>query len=75
MRVAQAAQLNWSSDPDEGIPPVVAGTINLLKAAAAEPAVKSVVLTSSSVAALAPEPNKKIVVDESKSQNPHVSKQ
>lgn len=45
----------------------MAGTINLLKAAAAEPAAKSVVLTSSSVAALVPEPNKVIKVDESES--------
>ena len=40
-------------------------TINLLKAAANEPSVKSVVLTSSSSAALLAEVNKEIIVDES----------
>ncbi|KAJ9604790.1 hypothetical protein H2200_010905 [Cladophialophora chaetospira] len=62
--VVVATQLTWSSDPNEGIPPVVAGTISLLKAAAAESTVKSVVLTSSSSAAIIPEVNKEVVVDE-----------
>lgn len=45
---------------------MIAGTINFLKAAAKEPSVKSVVLTSSSSAVLIPEANKEgVVVDES----------
>ncbi|KIW73874.1 hypothetical protein PV04_01957 [Phialophora macrospora] len=59
-----AADVSMNPDADAVISWVVAGTINLLKAAAGEPSVKSVVLTSSSAAALFPEPNKEIVIDE-----------
>lgn len=61
----QAAQLEFSPDPNFVIPPVIEGTVSILKAAAKEPSVKSVVLTSSSTAALMPVPNKEIEVDES----------
>ncbi len=59
--------MSFRPDADAVISWVVAGTINLLKAAAREPSVKSIVLTSSSAAALIPEPNKEMVVDESTS--------
>ncbi len=57
--------MSFNPDPDAVISWVVAGTINLLNAAAKEPSVKSVVLTSSSAATWFPEPNKEIVIDES----------
>lgn len=60
------ADISFSNDPDAVIPWVVAGTVNLLKAAANEPLVKSVVLTSSSAAAYFPEANKEGVIDESR---------
>ena len=63
--------MTWTSDAKEGIEPVVNGTINILKAAAAEPSVQSVVLTSSSSAAIVPEVNTEVVVDESKYHRPH----
>ncbi|EXJ63811.1 hypothetical protein A1O7_00146 [Cladophialophora yegresii CBS 114405] len=59
-----ATDTSMNPDPDAVISGVVAGTINLLEAAAGESSVKSVVLTSSSTAALIPEPNKEIVIDE-----------
>ncbi|OAL26440.1 hypothetical protein AYO20_10108 [Fonsecaea nubica] len=52
------------SDVDVVIPGVVAGTVNLLKAAAAQQSVKSFVLTSSSTAALMLQEHKRITVDE-----------
>ncbi|OAP58308.1 hypothetical protein AYL99_07398 [Fonsecaea erecta] len=59
-----ATDVSFSSDPDAVIPGVIASTVNLLRAAAAEQSVKSFVLTSSSTAALVPEPNKRMTVDE-----------
>jgi len=53
-----------SYDPNEGIPTVVDGTLNALKAAAGEPSIKRVVLTSSSTAAASPKPNVEFVIDE-----------
>lgn len=50
------------SDPNAVIPKVVGGAINALKAAAKEPSVKRVVLTSSSSAALIPQPNAEGIV-------------
>lgn len=52
-----------SYDPNEGVPIVANGTLNALKAAAKEPSVKRVVLTSSTAAA-SPQPNKEFVIDE-----------
>ncbi|KIY00479.1 uncharacterized protein Z520_04164 [Fonsecaea multimorphosa CBS 102226] len=59
-----ATDVSFSVDPDAVIPGVVAGTVNLLKTAAAQQSVKSFVLTSSSTAALIPEVNKRMIVDE-----------
>ncbi|KAK2021105.1 NAD dependent epimerase/dehydratase [Colletotrichum zoysiae] len=47
-----AAVLSLSPNPDEVIPITVAGSLNALKAAYAEPGIKRFVLTSSSAAAL-----------------------
>lgn len=52
-----------SYDPNEGIPLVVNGTLNALKAATNEPSVKRFVLTSSSTAAASPKPNVEFVID------------
>lgn len=62
----QVADITFNQDPDAVIPWVIAGTVNLLKAAASQPSVKSVVLTSSSSAAYIPEANKEGVIDESR---------
>jgi nucleoside-diphosphate-sugar epimerase len=51
-------------DPNVGIPIVVEGTLNALRAAAKEPSVKRFVLTSSSTAAASPQPNKVFTIDE-----------
>ncbi|KAF2670264.1 NAD(P)-binding protein [Microthyrium microscopicum] len=51
-------------DPNVGVPIVVTGALNALKAAAREPSVKRVVLTSSSTAAASPQPNKVFTMDE-----------
>ncbi|KIV81050.1 hypothetical protein PV11_08503 [Exophiala sideris] len=59
-----ATHINWSGDANDVIPHVVEGSVNILKAAAKEPSVKSVVHTSSSTAAGVPVPNKKEVIDE-----------
>lgn len=58
-----ATPVMQSFDPNEGIPVVEEGTLNALRAAAKEPSVKRVVLTSSSTAAASPQPNKKFVID------------
>ncbi|KAJ7654095.1 NAD-P-binding protein [Mycena polygramma] len=59
-----ASVLTFSDKVDEVVPPTVKGTLEVLKAAAKEPRVKSVVLTSSSTACLLPVVGKKIVVTE-----------
>ncbi|KAK4069893.1 uncharacterized protein Triagg1_6688 [Trichoderma aggressivum f. europaeum] len=60
-----ATDLSLTSDPHKVIPAVRAGLINALKAASSQESVKRFVLTSSSTAAIIPEPNKKgVVVDE-----------
>lgn len=56
-----------SSDPDTVIPNVVTGITNALEAASRHPSVKRFVLTSSSSAALIPQTNVEMVVDESMS--------
>lgn len=52
-----------SFDPNEAVPVVVNGTLNVLEAAAKEPSVKRVVLTSSSTAAASPQPNVEFTMD------------
>ena len=59
-----ATPVMQSLDPNEAVPTVVAGAINILTAAAKEPSVKRVVLASSSTAASAPKPNLEFVIDE-----------
>lgn len=62
----QASDLSLDPDPNVVIPKVIRGTINILEAAAKQPSVKRVVLTSSSAAVLVPEPNVKgIILEES----------
>jgi nucleoside-diphosphate-sugar epimerase len=56
--------VSFGSDPNIVVKNAVAGTVNVLKVAHKEPTVKSVVITSSSTAAIVPEPNKPgVVVD------------
>ncbi|OJD14593.1 hypothetical protein AJ78_05080 [Emergomyces pasteurianus Ep9510] len=50
-------------DPNEGIPMVTNGTINILESARKEPLMKRVVLTSSSTAAASPQPNVEFIID------------
>jgi len=57
-----ASIVTFVDDPDAVIPPTVKGALNILNSASKEPGVRSVVYTSSSTAALLPQPNKKIVV-------------
>ena len=57
-----ASVLSFSDNPDEVIPPSVKGTLNILKAATLEPKIKSLVVTSSSTAALSPVPNEEITI-------------
>jgi len=60
-----AADVNFSPDPNNVIPQVITGTVMALKAAAKQPSIKSVVVTSSSTACLLPQPGKEgIVIDE-----------
>lgn len=49
--------MTFDPDPNKVIPTVIAGAVNVLKAAFAEPSVKRFVYTSSSTAALLPKPN------------------
>lgn len=57
-----ASVMTFSDKPDEVIPTVVRGALNALTAASKEPTIKSFVYTSSSVAALLPQPDKVIKV-------------
>ncbi|KAF2766176.1 aldehyde reductase II [Teratosphaeria nubilosa] len=57
-----ASVLTFSNKPDEVITPTVKGALNILTSASKEPGVKSFVYTSSSTAALLPQPNKEITV-------------
>ena len=52
----QAAVLTFSDKVDDVIPPTVKGALQILTSATKEPSIKSVVLTSSSTAALMPHP-------------------
>ncbi|KAK3058389.1 hypothetical protein LTS18_011402, partial [Coniosporium uncinatum] len=58
-----ASVLTFSPNPEEVIPPVVAGTTGILKAAKKEQKVKRVVYTSSSTAALIPKPNTEFYIN------------
>jgi nucleoside-diphosphate-sugar epimerase len=58
-----ATPVMQSVDPNKAVPTVVNGALNMLSAAAKEPSIKRVVLTSSSTAASAPKPNKEFVID------------
>ena len=60
--VHMASVMTFSNKVDEVIPPVVKGALNILTSATKESRVKSVVYTSSSTAALMPQPNKEIKV-------------
>ncbi|KAK5991923.1 NAD-dependent epimerase/dehydratase terH [Cladobotryum mycophilum] len=53
----------FAADPNEVIPPTVAGTVSILKAALKEPSVKQIVYTSSIVAATPPIPGNDTRVD------------
>lgn len=53
-----------SYDPNEAVPVVVNGALNALKAAANEPSIERVVMTSSSTAAASPKPNVEFTIDE-----------
>lgn len=57
-----AAVLSMSAVPEEVIQPSVKGTLNIFRSALREPKVKSLVVTSSSTAAITPIPNKRFVV-------------
>ncbi|KIW21283.1 hypothetical protein PV08_01863 [Exophiala spinifera] len=59
-----ATPVMQSYDPNEAVPMVVQGALNALKAAAKEPLVRRVVMTSSSTAAASPVPNVEFVIDE-----------
>jgi nucleoside-diphosphate-sugar epimerase len=57
-----ASVLTFSEVAEEVIQPSVKGTLNILKAATLEPKIKSLVVTSSSTAALTPVPNQEITI-------------
>ncbi|KAK5674679.1 hypothetical protein LTS10_012680 [Elasticomyces elasticus] len=57
-----ASILTFSDKYEEVVPPTVKGAVNIIASARKEPSVKSVVYTSSSTAAISPEPDKKVVV-------------
>lgn len=58
-----ASDLNFNTDPNAVVTPMVAGVRHALEGAAKEPKIKSFVLTSSSTAATRPIPNKKFHID------------
>lgn len=59
-----ATPVMQSYDPNTAVPPVINGALNALEAAAKEPLMKRVVMTSSSTAAASPQPNVEFVIDE-----------
>ncbi|TGO58120.1 hypothetical protein BCON_0058g00020 [Botryotinia convoluta] len=59
-----ASNMSFSPNPNDVIPECLAGVNGLLKSAAAEPSVKRFVITSSSMAATSPKPNKEFYIDE-----------
>ena len=62
--IQMATPVMQSYDPNVAVPNVVNGVLNGLKAAATEPGLKRFVLTSSSTAAVSPQPNKEFSVDD-----------
>lgn len=72
--IQMATPVMESHDPNVAVPNVVNGVLNGLKAAANEPSIKRFVMTSSSTAAVSPQPNKTFSVDE-KTWNDEVVKQ
>lgn len=56
--IQMATPVMESYDPNVAVPNVVNGVLNGLKAAASEPSIKRFVMTSSSTAAVSPQPNK-----------------
>ncbi|KAI9646380.1 hypothetical protein NHQ30_004371 [Ciborinia camelliae] len=59
-----ASNLSFSPNPNEVIPECLSGVNGILKSAASEPSVKRFVITSSSMAATHPKPNKEFYIDE-----------
>ena len=59
-----ATPVMQSADPNKAVPTVVNGILNALNAAATEPQLKRVVMTSSSTAATGPKPNVEFSIDE-----------
>ncbi|KAH9823771.1 GDP-mannose 4,6 dehydratase [Teratosphaeria destructans] len=59
-----ASVLTFSNKPAQVITPTVKGALNVLTSASKEPSVKSFVYTSSSTAALLPQPNKELTITE-----------
>lgn len=59
-----ATPVMQSVDPNTAVPTVVNGALNILSAAAKQPSITRVVLTSSSTAASAPKPNLEFLIDE-----------
>jgi nucleoside-diphosphate-sugar epimerase len=62
--VHAASDITMNPDPNQVITPMVAGTLNLLNAAAKQPAVKRFVLTSSCTSAASQKPGIGLTVDE-----------
>lgn len=61
--IHMATPVGTGADPNAVIPMVIKGTIAALEAAAKEPGLKRVVLTSSSGACSAPKPNQEFTID------------
>lgn len=59
-----ASNVNFDSDPNKIIPSALGGITHTLEAANGEPSVKRFIFTSSSTAALNPQPNKEFTFDE-----------
>lgn len=59
-----ANDLSFGSDPNEIITPMLRGLNGLLASAAQEPSVQRVVLTSSAIACMSPQPGKVIKIDQ-----------
>ena len=58
-----ASDLSFKPDPNQVITPMVEGVKNILQSVTKEPSIKRFVMTSSSIAALTPQPEKEIKVD------------
>ena len=58
-----ASDLSFDPDPNQIITPMLDGVRNILQSAAREPSIKRFVITSSSIAALTPQPGKEIEIN------------